>query len=214
MISKKYGEIFFSALFPEFCLVCQKEGTLFCRQHYSDLPSPPPNQAVFQYLDEILAITAYQEPIVQELIHLLKFEGHKKAGQVLSEILYAYIKRTYPEILNDTDWIIQPIPLYFWRQFTRGFNQSEIIAQKISPKKILKRHKYTRQQARLDKASRKKNIKNAFFIPPKWHHKIKNKSIVLIDDVVATGSTLDQAAKVFKNTGAKKVIAIVIARGG
>jgi competence protein ComFC len=210
---------FLSALFPEFCLKCQKEGNLLCSEHFVELPPPPESQADFLYLDDIFAISAYEDKIIQKLIHLLKFQGNKNAGETLGEIVNQYAQKNLPEILNNPDWIIQSIPLHFWRRFTRGFNQSEMIAQKITDKKnlpfnIIFRKKYTRQQSKLDKKSRQKNLSGAFYVPQKQVLKIKHKSILLVDDVVATGMTLDQAAKALKKAGADRVIALVVARGG
>ncbi len=127
-----------------------------------------------------------------------------------------------------------PIPLHWTRKLYRGFNQAEVLAKEIERKKggkieelkilnNLKRIKKTSQQARLSKFDRHQNLQNAFI----WKQK-KNAShlsisqstppiphtIILIDDVVASGTTLDQAAKACKEAGVKQVYAIVFARGG
>ena len=75
----------------------------------------------------------------------------------------------------------------------------------------LRRIKNTRQQARLDKKSRLKNLKQAFV----WRGKMAPpEAVCLVDDVVATGATLEEAARVLKKAGCKKVFALVFARGG
>ena len=121
--------------------------------------------------------------------------------------------------------ILVPVPLHWTRKIWRGFNQAEILAKKIAKKvdsaesrEILKRSKKTRQQAKLSKKERLKNTENAFVFKETDCYlslkELKNKQIILIDDVVASGSTLDSAAKALKFAGFQKVKAVVFARGG
>ena len=111
------------------------------------------------------------------------------------------------------------IPLHKNRENWRGFNQSEILAEKIAVKhnflhhKILARKKNTRTQKDLKKKSREENIKDAFMLSPDFKSsQIKNKNIILIDDVVTTGSTFLEAAKVLRKNGSGAVLCIAFAR--
>ncbi len=115
-------------------------------------------------------------------------------------------------------FIALPIPLYLDRLKERGFNQSELIAEIFCRKTNvalktdnLKRIKATKNQAELKNAEeRKENIENCFELARP--EEIKNKNIVLIDDVFTTGSTVGEAVKTLKKAGANKIIAFVFAK--
>jgi len=115
--------------------------------------------------------------------------------------------------------LVIPIPLYRRRLNWRSYNQSELLAEELAKefnlkidKNILKREKYQIPQAELkDKAKRIENSKNIFSC--RERQKIAGQTIILVDDVATTGSTLDEGAKVLKESGAEKVIGLVIAKG-
>jgi len=110
-----------------------------------------------------------------------------------------------------------PVPLHIRRERWRGFNQSQLIAEKLSDKfgieidcHGLKRVKHGKAQAKLSKSERWENIKGSFF----WEKEsLSGRNIILIDDVVTTGATLNEAAKVLKENGAGEVWGLVVARG-
>jgi competence protein ComFC len=112
---------------------------------------------------------------------------------------------------------IQPIPLHPNRLKQRGFNQSELIAKWLVSTyggemgDFLERVKETRTQAQLGRDERRLNAKNAFCL--KKRIKVENKHILLVDDVVTTGSTVDAAAAVFKQAGAAKITVFSLAKG-
>jgi competence protein ComFC len=114
-------------------------------------------------------------------------------------------------------WLMVPIPLSKTKLRKRGYNQAEILAKSLSKRfffpveNILKRVKDTKTQVGKSSVDRKLNIKDAFSLKNQ-KSKIKNQNIFLIDDVVTTGSTLKEAAKVLKRAGAKKVIGLTLAR--
>jgi ComF family protein len=113
--------------------------------------------------------------------------------------------------------IISFVPLHFRRKAMRGYNQSEILARLIGQKTglkvldLLKKAKSTTRQAELSGTKRRKNLENAFRV--KKGIDIKNKKIIIVDDVMTTGSTLEECARVLKTAGAKEVWGLVIARG-
>lgn len=206
---KYYWDWFCNALFPPRCLVCGREGRYLCIRHEA-LPPAPHNEAQFEYLDHIKAVTAYQNPTVHALIEQYKFKGCRDLAPIMAYKMAEFIP------LSTIIYIV-PIPLHIRRWVWRGFNQSHLLAkaiQSIRPDiKIiisLKRPKATSQQARLNKESRIKNMQRAFT----WKGAPPPSEVILIDDVVASGTTLDAAAKVLKAAGAERVTAIVFARGG
>lgn len=116
------------------------------------------------------------------------------------------------------DYII-PVPLHWTRLFKRRYNQSAILAQHISHViKIpvlftaLKRNRRTKTQGHLSPKDREKNVKNAFYISNKHIIDIQNKHILLIDDVLTTGATVNECARILKEAGAQTVKILTIAR--
>lgn len=123
--------------------------------------------------------------------------------------------------------IIIPVPLHPRRLRWRGFNQAEILARHLSENiapglalpfetDLLERKKYTDPQMKIkNSGERKRNIKNAFALTNSFDPQIiKNKRVLLVDDIATTGATLFECSKVLKNAGAKEVFGIVIARQG
>ena len=119
--------------------------------------------------------------------------------------------------------IIIPVPLHPKRQKLRGFNQSELIAKEVSKrfglpfsKRIVIRKKLTKPQAELKKKERLQNMTNAFSPSPEVlrisKKPLKGRSVLLIDDVWTTGSTMQACAKVLKSLGAEKIWAFTLAR--
>ena len=109
-----------------------------------------------------------------------------------------------------------PVPLHPLKLRKRGFNQAELLAfalekeMQIPVRLLLKKERYTKDQKRLNKTERKKNVKNAFCVDSKERNKGIPKSVLLIDDVSTTGSTLSECAKVLKKCGVQQVTFISI----
>ncbi|MCF7812079.1 ComF family protein [Candidatus Gracilibacteria bacterium] len=206
---------FLEALFPAKCLVCHEEGSYLCSNH-KKFQTAPINQAIFEYLDTIHAAVKYYEPTAEKLVEYLKFHGFRELADIMAEEMV----HSFPNNFRGNVLLV-PIPLHWSRKFWRGFNQAELIAQAIQKKNpdvsvfsLLKRCRRTRQQSLLPRHQRIVNMQNAFCVPSDIPPKSKEKNIILIDDVVATGATLDAAAKTLKKKGFKHVQAVVFARGG
>ncbi|MBT3349463.1 ComF family protein [bacterium] len=205
------------AFFPAKCLTCGRAGDFLCETH-RQFPPAPQNEAQFQHLDEIFAATEYYDPVVKKSVEFFKFRGFSALAKIFAETI---VERVPDNFLENA--ILVPIPLHWTRKLWRGFNQADVLARAILENRTrdldpgfelkfdLKRVRRTHQQARLGKSARKKNLDDAFF----WcGENLAGKKIVLVDDVVASGSTLDAAAAVLKKSGAKAVHAVVFARGG
>lgn len=114
--------------------------------------------------------------------------------------------------------ILVPVPLHPFRLLSRGFNQAELLGkqvEKILGLKLvsaLKRQKATAPQFGLTKNLRQGNMENAFAFNMRYLDTINNSVVVLIDDIVATGSTISECAKALKQNGAKEVWALVLAK--
>jgi len=109
-----------------------------------------------------------------------------------------------------------PVPLHGRRERERGYNQAQIICDVLSSRYgtaqsvgSLLRIRHTAQQAKLGRAGRLNNMKNAF----EWRGGVVPEHVVLVDDVYTTGATMQECARVLKAAGAKRVEGYVIARG-
>ena len=111
-----------------------------------------------------------------------------------------------------------PVPLHWWRRWSRGFNQSELLAQAVARRleipcrpRWLRRIRHTPYQVGQTAAGRRDNVKNAF--AARSRPELKGQAVLLIDDVLTTGSTASEAAKALKKAGAAKVWVAVLAHG-
>ena len=170
----------------------------------------------------ILAAAAfYNDETIKNLIWRLKYRNEKAAVAPLAKILIEHLKLTglISEIgpLKPKNTILVPIPLHPARERQRGFNQSFLLAEKLAKNfnlnltNSLSREKNTKPQAEIeDFKKRQENVIDCFSV--KNIDEIKGKNILLVDDVSTSGSTLNEAAKVLKKAGAKKIIGLVAAR--
>ena len=153
----------------------------------------------------------------QVLIHNFKYKRKtslgKRLGLRLGENLCS------DQRFLDSD-LLMPVPLHPARKRERGFNQSEILAEMVSErinvplaKGILRRIKNTKDQTNLSAEQRRENVAGAFSVS--HPERISGKRIILVDDVITTGATLKECAKVLKEAGAKRIVAatLVVAMG-
>ncbi len=123
-------------------------------------------------------------------------------------------KKVY-EILKFCDIII-PVPLDNKKKKQRGYNQSELITKILSEKSrlnyenILLKVRHTKTQSLLENLERKKNVENAFCI--KNPELVKNKKVIIFDDIYTTGATANEISKILKEAGARNVYILVIAK--
>ncbi len=147
-------------------------------------------------------------------IQNLKYNGKKYLSKPLAKLM----KRSYQEIKNKTENIdfLIPVPLFKERQKKRGFNQSELLANELSKlinvsvmANNLIRIKNTETQTNLSFQERQDNLEGAFQIQDK--SLLKGKNIVLIDDVLTTGSTVDHCAIALKKAKVKSIFVLTVA---
>jgi ComF family protein len=156
-------------------------------------------------LDKVFSATSFENKIVQKAIHKLKYSYIKELSIPLAYLIIRHLQVIDCQISND--FLLVPIPLSNKEKRLRGFNQSEEIAKIISEAtKIplfdcVKKIKETKPQ-------RKENIKDAFLITKD----VSNKKIILVDDVYATDSTMEEVAKKLKESKASVVWGVTVAR--
>jgi ComF family protein len=151
-------------------------------------------------------------PMARKLVHGVKYHDRLE----LIEMLSSWMQRSGQEMLKKSDMLI-PVPLHWTKLFTRKFNQAGELARALAQKTkkpfrphTLKRIKRTPSQTGLSRFERAKNMQSAFAI--KNEADIKNKVIVLVDDVLTTGATLYACTNALLKGGAKEVHVLTLAR--
>ena len=167
-----------------------------------------------QKLGTIVTLSSFKDVHVRSALHLNKFHNNTHAQKLLSSLL-----QTYLATLPAHEYSIIPIPLSRKRERERGYNQvTEIIAKikcntlvyRVEPRMLL-RTVHTPPQTSLTKEERLRNLTSAFSVESSQTYKIANAHILLIDDVVTTGSTLREAQKVLIPYKPRSITCIAIA---
>jgi len=162
--------------------------------------------------DAARAVYQYEEPI-SGIIHNLKYRSYTKGADLLARGIAEYIQAN-PEF-QKVDYI-SAVPLHTVRKRERGYNQSELIAKKaaaLSGLKYIKavvRKRYTQSQTHLHREQRLQNLNSAFRACKPAQ--LAGKSIIVIDDVFTTGSTINEISKTLHAAGVNKVFGIAASR--
>ena len=179
-------------------------GDLLCR-HCRALPPS---------MDRVLAASAY-EHVVRTAIHQFKFAHKIGLGTPLAQLILSRLPQNFD---SHSYHAIVPVPLHPQRLRQRGYNQSAILARELSNalhiplvRHALRRTRKTGEQALIrERQSRYANIQGAFqVIDPAL---VSGKALILVDDVVTTGATASECARVLKQAGAVSVLVVAIAR--
>lgn len=172
-------------------------------------------------IDGVFTALVYKG-VVKKLLYTFKYQPFLTDLQtVLSDLFYESLiqKELFYNIVLSKNIVFVPIPLHPAKLRKRGYNQAELLATSLGKKfereviLALRREKQTKPQFGLLKKDRQENIKGAFVISGKFADKIKDKQVILVDDLVTSGVTLVEAANVLKRAGARKVFAAVLAHG-
>ncbi|MDO5055082.1 MAG: amidophosphoribosyltransferase [Pasteurella oralis] len=160
--------------------------------------------------DRIVIIGCYVD-LLSSLIHRFKFQNAFFLDRTLARLLLLAVhdaRRTHALVLPE---VILPVPLYRFRHWQRGYNQSSLMARCIAnwlqipcDEYLLQRVKHTHTQRGLSANERRKNLRNAFRINPKYQQHAY-KSVALLDDVITTGSTLNEIVKVLRQAGIEQI---------
>ncbi len=234
----KIFKSFCQIIFPSHCVSCDKivsQKSLFCLDCWSKLQFiTEPKCAICGYpfefqglsllcakcltkkpsFDKAVAVFRYNY-VLRKVVSTLKYSDQTFLAKKFAPLLFDKIKNE----IADFD-LIAAVPLHRKRLQKRKFNQAVLLAQnlaKLAPTlkffpDLLIRTKNTKPQIQLKKKERENNVKNIFALNAKYKELIKNKKILLVDDVTTTGATLENCAKVLKKCGSKKVVALTIAK--
>lgn len=218
-------------LFPPRCLGCRRFGNWICphcesrietiktpicykcQRLSADFRICSTCRQIHPALNRIIVYSYWQSPL-KEIVYGLKYHRVRPAINILGN----WLADVAVNFCADTDLLIVPVPLHRRRLWERGFNQAELLAQNVAGRlrqpvaRIIMRQKYTKPQFGLKKPERLSNIKGAFKIALKYQAILTGKTILLVDDLVTTGATLGECAKVLKQNGAREVWGLVLAK--
>ena len=216
-------------LYPPRCCNCGTRGFVLCEACLAEIDMLNQNQCqkcgypirrnhLFcencrqsEQLFDVMRSWAAYTGILKKALHALKYKRNLALGAIFAKPLV--------EIIKKNNWpidIVVPVPLSRLRQRQRGYNQAAIISTNIaltldlphSPNSI-KRIKETETQISLDVNKRFTNLNDAFYANPA---KLNKKKVLLIDDVITTGATMQNCTKAIKNAGADQVYCLSVAR--
>lgn len=202
----------------QYCLDCRKgsRSGRFCR-----------HCRLGHHLDGLWIAGDYEQKLLAELIKRFKYDFIRDLGEPLGGFLLRFLRGRLFDSLKEgggteilrtfQETLIIPVPLHRRRFNWRGFNQAEVLARTVGgyfrlemEVASLERTRYRRPQAKLGGRRRRENVRNCFA----WRGEdLGGRNVILVDDVVTTGATLDEAARVLKENGAGEVWGLVAAKG-
>jgi len=169
------------------------------------------------------ARAGYQsKDLARVLVHRFKYNNHFFLASLLGKMLNETLDD--PRIAGAdglSEWVLVPVPLHTRRFREREFNQAEELCREVARLRGLKmvnalrRIRYTRRQAMLERSERLTNLSGAFAISPnaRERNSIIEKRVLLVDDVLTTGATASECAHTLSEAGAVKVVVITVVRG-
>jgi ComF family protein len=161
-------------------------------------------------LSQVRALGPY-DGVLKDLVHALKYGARRSLAARLGPLL----REAAGPLLDDADAAV-PVPLHAARQWTRGFNQADLLARTLGVPvwPMLRRSRATPPQSGLAAAARRRNLSGAFRLRrlPAWRRQAVGRRLVLVDDVSTTGETLLACAAILRDAGAADVRAVVSAR--
>ena len=222
-------------IFPPRCVSCQRSGQLFCDHCAQDVRPAQPKQScggcgclLSSGLAELgapcpdclhplwlIQAAALHVPPLTAAIHALKYAGEGELAPSLTRFLRAAAMRDpWPAILAGLDGIV-PVPLHENRLSERGYNQSELLADSLAQetsvpvlKGAIARVRETPSQVGLSARDRAENVKDAFRVVST---QVRGRSLLLVDDVSTTGSTMRECAQALRAAGAGRVFGLALA---
>ena len=202
-------------LFPPKCTLCgmvlEKEETDICRDCRVNSPQCPGKHKNFSFLDSWAAVWYYEENIRSSLLRY-KFRHARHYAPVYGRFLAMRILQEYPDGFDVLTWV----PISRLRRLTRGYDQVELLAEAVgqelgmAPLPCLKKIRNNRPQSGIaGQAKRRANVLGVY--KANCPKEILGKRVLLLDDIITTGATAGECARVLLTAGAKEVHCAVVA---
>ena len=202
-------------LFPEKCVLCGQvlEGGMvdLCRDCREQTKDYPEGKYKPQFLDSFVAVWYYEGKVRKSLLRY-KFYNARSLAVNFGRLLAMKLDREHPRNFDLITWV----PVSSLRKLRRGYDQVELLAKEvgreleIEPVPLLKKIRHNRSQSRIsDAAARRANVQGVYRYTGRVP--IAGKRILLLDDVLTTGATAGEAARILRTAGAKEVHCAVIA---
>lgn len=210
-------ETILNILFPPKCAFCGKimaAARGVCPDCEKALPYRPEGKVMQKINGFDCAVTFYYDDMVRSGIRALKFQGKSARA----EIFGSYLARTAAEYLGGQFDAVTFVPISPWRNFTRGYDQAQLLAEAAASiwdtkswKILVKVRNNLPQSSVKTPAQRRANVLGAYRVRP--HTDVRGKRFLLIDDVCTTGSTMAECAQVLIEAGAASVVCAALAGG-
>lgn len=202
-------------LFPPKCVLCRKllkSGEIdLCRECRADAPEYAGKKINIRFLDSFAAVWYYEGNVRRSLLRF-KFYNARSYGVSYGRILAMRLQREYPDGFDMLTWV----PVSRLRKLRRGYDQVELLAKAVgrelglSPVPTLKKIRNNRPQSRLkDPAARRANVLGAYRLLEGTA--VKGQRVLLLDDILTTGATAGECARVLLSAGAKEVHCAAVA---
>ncbi len=230
----KFFEKILNYLLPPHCPICEKQildSGAVCGECFGKLDFIPNSVCQFcgkplPYKEAKVCASCLKKPPLYTCARsVLKYNEISKAiilpfkhadAVELAPLLSQWMNSRYSDLIITSDCLI-PVPLHTKRLFKRKYNQSALLAKNLAKihhksylPRVLRRTKNTQSQGHMNANKRQENIKNAFQVSNS--QQIKNKNVLIIDDVLTTGATVNECTKVLLKAGAKQVNVLTLAR--
>ncbi|MDD2908036.1 MAG: phosphoribosyltransferase family protein [Candidatus Gracilibacteria bacterium] len=229
----KIFKFFLDLIAPKKCYSCNKEGHFICEKCFKleydfeeicyvckgkskkfEIHEPCKKDI---YYDKVIILKHYRSNLISKLIKDAKFYNKKEILEEVSYFLYDKFLLN-EKIIKLEDYIIISTPSHFLRGLKRGYNTSDLLCREFSKistinykNNVLFKIKNTKQQSKMTRKNRLINLQNSFKINKKYIDIIKDKNAIIIDDVISTGTTLNELSNILKQNGVKKIIGLIIA---
>jgi ComF family protein len=199
-------------LAPATWLGCRRCGCQVFDEGFVDDHCPRCRNAPLRF-DTVITLGSYHAGL-REIIFRMKRPTHNALSIAMGRLLSERRRERLVELQSD---LVIPIPMFWARRFKRGTNNTEVLADCLgrslgisARRRILVRHRHTLPQADLSPTRRFENVRGAFRV--RRPDVVKGARVLLVDDVLTTGATCSEAAKVLKQAGAAWVAVAVVAR--
>lgn len=220
---KAFRDFLLDVLFPPHCVACKREGNFFCIGCLRQLkfspsllhrPESSDTNAALKGLFYVFKYSA--NPSLQMAIKQFKYRFNMAMADYFAALILK--KGSALPFFTQRPLFLIPVPLHRKRLYWRGFNQAKVLADalhRLMPMPVcegLKRVKATEQQALLSRQERLNNLKDSFMVLPDLQGIDPETTLILVDDVYTTGTTLNECAETLRRAGFKKVYGLVIAK--